>query len=781
MDREDSTEYAAIDPAIAAEGREDGDDGERALHLQAPSLHRNQACLPCRARKIRCDAGKPICGQCANPRRKKVRGGKTTELELPRCIYGPNPTAEQISQDPSLPYIPSKRKRVPLEAVEEKDKEINELKEKIKSLERAIEGNAGVWAPYEGPPGGKRRVTEEDPFQLDPNHASPYPGTTFARRVAAASSNSMSTGVDDPGTLPIPSPRSCREPDTGNQLYSLLYPGYPQSLPHITVVQSLARLFFSQFPTLTSELISGARFLFKLTLPPSSEDFPHEALIHAICAMGYLRVGMINGATPGGKISDDIFYPKKEDGTVDRSRKYWGKAESPGEYHYTEAKRCSFMGLCIHEGEGGDGKLKIFEVTRSLVLITYYAYSQNRQLEAWTFAGAALRLCVALGLNHIRDRRSPDAMDRINMLGPGRTGLLPPAQRDEENYERAMTFWLAFLTDRFAGASTGWAFQIQLSDISSFLPLPPAANALDYEGIRRALDMHHPDFLSHHPEELVQPFQLQMKACILLSRVVSFMQHAPWREELCHGIEVRSSEGFKQLDREVVNFRLSFPKTLSIPDKVGVDNIGLYLAHALSHCCTILLHSPYGSLNPEDTSMNRCMTCARAILSTLFLIHDNSMESTFANPFLIFAITTAGRMLVRDVAVKRHLNDLLNAANSETEVQVLIATLSRMGHNLPVCAQTAKTFRSLLQDPSPILRSVAGIRTSTEVADVCPLKSADTLPGLNLGDRLANARRNGQEGAGWTGVGFDDLQNMGLVGTFGTPMNVPGFQTVQER
>jgi hypothetical protein len=36
----------------------------RKLNRSAPQLKRNAACLQCRKRRIRCDAGKPHCGSC---------------------------------------------------------------------------------------------------------------------------------------------------------------------------------------------------------------------------------------------------------------------------------------------------------------------------------------------------------------------------------------------------------------------------------------------------------------------------------------------------------------------------------------------------------------------------------------------------------------------------------------------------------------------------------------------------------------------------------------------
>lgn len=139
-------------------------------------------------------------------------------------------------------------------------------------------------------------------------------------------------------------------------------------------------------------------------------------------------------------------------------------------------------------------------------------------MEVWLSCGLATRIVTPLGLNHLSSVDSPK--DSTGMTKPN---LLPPTSDEEELHERSVTFWLAFMADRFASASTGWAMSLDETDITTLLPSP--GNIYPETDLSASpLSPRNPNFLISHPPHLVEGFQLFMKAVVLLGRVVTFLQ-----------------------------------------------------------------------------------------------------------------------------------------------------------------------------------------------------------------------------------------------------------------
>ncbi|ORX39776.1 hypothetical protein BD324DRAFT_233779 [Kockovaella imperatae] len=66
-------------------------------------------------------------------------------------------------------------------------------------------------------------------------------------------------------------------------LLDLFWPGWPASLPEPHIVNDLVEAFFDLVPNIP-RLLHRSRFLARLALPPTHPNFPHPAMIHAICA-----------------------------------------------------------------------------------------------------------------------------------------------------------------------------------------------------------------------------------------------------------------------------------------------------------------------------------------------------------------------------------------------------------------------------------------------------------------------------------------------------------------
>lgn len=79
----------------------------RKLNRSANQLHRNQACLTCRRRRIKCDAGRPHCSSCVRSFRFLARTQPDPERDAGgvQCVYehGEPPEAEpEGEEDPRL-------------------------------------------------------------------------------------------------------------------------------------------------------------------------------------------------------------------------------------------------------------------------------------------------------------------------------------------------------------------------------------------------------------------------------------------------------------------------------------------------------------------------------------------------------------------------------------------------------------------------------------------------------------------------------------------------------
>lgn len=204
-----------------------------------------------------------------------------------------------------------------------------------------------------------------------------------------------------------------------------------------------------------------------------------------------------------------------------------------------------------------------------------------------------------------------------------------------------MTFWLAFMADRFASASTGWAMSLDETDITTLLPSPTNLYP-DVDLAASPLSPRNANFLISHPPHLVQGFQLHMKAVVLLGRIVTFLQRSPtptaWKvgapDEREAPFDLRTTREFKQLDADAVTFRLSIPREYqNILQWANEDN-RLCLVFALPHTTTILLHEPFCTMQEGDVSMARCLLSARAILEAIYSLWSSSFEIGHLSPFI---------------------------------------------------------------------------------------------------------------------------------------------------
>lgn len=75
----------------------------RKLNRSANQLHRNQACLPCRRRRIKCDASRPHCSSCVRSFRFLARTQPDAERDAKgiQCVYEDGTENETEEEEPT--------------------------------------------------------------------------------------------------------------------------------------------------------------------------------------------------------------------------------------------------------------------------------------------------------------------------------------------------------------------------------------------------------------------------------------------------------------------------------------------------------------------------------------------------------------------------------------------------------------------------------------------------------------------------------------------------------
>ncbi|GAA97748.1 uncharacterized protein L969DRAFT_80379 [Mixia osmundae IAM 14324] len=647
-------------PSTSAGSAQEGDESDyKPRKRRQPALSRFEACKRCRARKVRCDTVRPACGPCL-----RSANAQGIDVHLVMCEYD-KPTTNTPALFHPMPPGPPLGVQSQESVRQLTTSALYPLEQKIASLEHEL---AQYRAQAPGVP----------PFGLPPM-------------------TNVATHVTQNYIFPPNAPISA-EPPFMNEM---LYPAWPPSLPSPPLVISLCTAFFSK-PHVCGHTINRGRFLSSLNLLPTHPDFPHTCLIHAVCCVGSMLV-----SPHAFNLSREPYWQRQHD-------------RSPADYHARVAT------------ETWDNTLvrgaKLFHVAQAMCIICYYTYSRAKFVEVWLWSGVATRLCTPLGLNNLQRlefTRGQDIRDRLR-----KTNYLAPTTDRYAHHERAETFWMSFLCDRFASANTGWASAIDEADVTTLLP---AQYAEALERTREdvavaALSIHSSTFFTSHPDGLVGPRQLNIKAFVLLGRVVNFVQRLP--APFGHGEPVpgrpkydyTAGVEFNKLDAEVVAFRLSFPPAYrhfaqALGGAAATIDIELVTAHAVPHCCTMILHEPFVSAREHDLAMRRCLLSARAMLAMIQTLRNSSFELGLLTPYVVFCWSVAGRTLIREFAIKTSRR--LPADDVAAEVNLVIQALELFGMHCPLGNVVAQTLRRLFADhesciPKDDAASAVNVSTNIE-------------------------------------------------------------------
>ncbi|GAA5922351.1 hypothetical protein JCM3775_005700 [Rhodotorula graminis] len=516
------------------------------------------------------------------------------------------------------------------------------------------------------------------------------------------------------------------------ELYALLHPAYPPSLPPIATLHHLVSTFFLR-ASVPATMLSRAGILTSLAYGPADPRWPDEALLHAMCAYGALYVstaslsegfgggGGAGGGGAGGVGGGALGLELGGEGYVKGRRSaYWEREadKSPREYHYRLAKDSIQSSL-----QSGKGRRKMLQVVQATVLTCYVAYQSAQFTDLWIFAGLATRLCTPLGLNHLdpwdfaNGRCGPEKEDwGVRVRFVERQDLLETPRTVEEHWERATTWWMAFAVDRFASASTDWSTSIDEQDITTHLPCispyPHPSLEIDLAtGLIPSLSIMSHSFL----EDTSAPtgsLGLYVKACVLLGRVVNYLQRLPRtkcvkRGAACSAVKAhnKSLPGFIELDVALSRFKESVGPRLYDAVGDGIDGF-LVSAYCIPHAATILLHESFTDryVREPTSSLSRCQTAATCIVNAMHVLYGSSHDLAGGDPFQPVCWSIAGRALVRDFATRRLWGDL-----DEAEVSKGLAEDCLQFHEVcqkggsGIAGALAQTLQRHLDNPDMLL------------------------------------------------------------------------------
>ncbi|KAH9944047.1 uncharacterized protein BXZ73DRAFT_87019 [Epithele typhae] len=539
-----------------------------------PALRRNQACLSCRKRKLKCDAARPHCTTCVK--------AWQSQISVPPPVGYAHPTEPQCSYDP-VDGLPMAANSDPGERIRMLEDQISQLKSQLhesrNGTSRSISPSHYVKMPSTSSHNG--RTPDDSPTAG--GIVLPHASLDVLSHLSPQSSDSR------PGSVGSPEVRHhVRTHGLPDPLMDMLFSGWDPDLPDPDTLDHYIDVFFKCDPC-GSRVLHQPTLMASLHLHPKDENYPHPAILHAICASASRWTSQDVITLPDGTRRD-----KFADLHVSKTRAYIDRTMATGQ--------------------------DIFPVMQACIILSWYFYQEGRWVEVWIFAGFQTRAAVPLRLNY------PGTFSTIGAASPG-AYLAPP--RDNKDLEsRRRTWWMTIMFDRIASVG-GWVHAIDERDIGTELPL----RRVDFEHDPNPQHLQTENVFTRHLPLFTDSFLLFLKAIMMFGKVTDYNTRsnlnatsAPSKNQ--NPFVLR---GFEDLDRLVTQeFLQNFPsefKHLGISDDGGALDTDLYMAHIVPHAAAITLHNPYLNFSdPMSVSTSRCVTATRSILAAYYRLSETSLD-----------------------------------------------------------------------------------------------------------------------------------------------------------
>lgn len=227
-----------------------------------------------------------------------------------------------------------------------------------------------------------------------------------------------------------------------------------------------------------------------------------------------------------------------------------------------------------------------------LLLLALYCTRAPKNPGAWTFVGAAMRLCIELGLHRAKPRHPPSIT------------------RELENRK----FWTTYSMDRDVSIAIGRPPSISDHDIDTELPLDVNEDEVDDEVIQQAaLKRVHSEPPTY---STLTPFIHRLRLKLIESRI----QHVAYRVDVPEPLSSISVDGFlNQLQdwhRKIPPQAESFEPESDEP----YDGTELYTIH-YNRCVRLLLYPQLGVRPLNVRYVERCAHASAGVISDYRQIH----------------------------------------------------------------------------------------------------------------------------------------------------------------
>ncbi|ODO07114.1 hypothetical protein I350_04483 [Cryptococcus amylolentus CBS 6273] len=679
-----SSTEASNPPRRGSDSKDQGQGSKppRKINRTAPSLKRNAACLPCRRRRIKCDAGKPFCSSCSKTYlflRRTHPDAERDAAGVP-CEYEPEPDDDEV-----LLAAGTKRK-----AEEEKAKDdlIRDLQARVANLE-SNHGSSNQPGPSYYPtqtplqssayptfdiqftPSDNSSFTNALPAQAYPNDPPPFQGAISSDEYTEGAQNGTGGGTlgEESGKVNDP-------------MLDMFWPGWPPTLPVPAVVEHLVETFFSSVPCIPF-IFNRQDFLFRLSLPPIHPLFPQRSLLHAICAVAS-RYSLAVKTLP----IEDYINLEDYDARTMHGRGCW--IEVRDMLCFSERNARHAVATMNYHHIGGRGLL---DTCQALLVFNYWCQTTCRWMEGWMNIGAACRLATCLGLfsslsyHHPPPHPHPPADPASPFPRPQtpvvQQSILGPPKTEAEREERLATAWMAFCQDSEAAVSSGWVNQLGVEELT--IPFPASRADRWSEGPipENVQTYHSTDINISHP--VPDAFVLLIKGQILLSRVGVFIRR--YRKLSMDEKEtVRESSEFKEIEKDIQHIRSSWPAGLKDPvqymngyqKQIDADLIS---AHLLPPTAAILLHEPFADLSdPACPSARKLLHESKGCLKVVFEMCNNSAAISYSvsaiAPWFLYTAARTLLLFYRRALATSDLKKVVEYHNEIAAVRTTMAALS---------------------------------------------------------------------------------------------------------
>ncbi|RDX52046.1 hypothetical protein OH76DRAFT_238690 [Lentinus brumalis] len=652
-----------------------------------PALRRNQACLSCRKRKLKCDASRPHCGTCVKQWQSLI--------SVPPPVGYAHPTEPQCSYDPveGLPMAPNAD---PSERIRMLEDQIAQLKSQLNESRSYNSRSASPSRHAQLARNGHHFASTSSVNGRSPD-GSPTGGGIILPHASLDVLSQLSPDSTDShprGSTSSPEMRQGMQQHIPDPLMDVLFSGWDPDLPDPDTLDHYIEVFFKCDPC-GSRVLHKPSFLASMHLHPKDENYPHPAILHAICASASRWTTQDIITLPDGTRRD-----KFADLHVSKTRAYIDRTMATGQ--------------------------DIFPVMQACIILSWYFYQEGRWVEVWIFAGFQTRAAIPLRLNY------PGTFSAIGAASPGAYLAPPKDLKDLESRRR--TWWMTVMFDRIASVG-GWVHGIDERDIGTELPL----RRIDFDVEASLANLpSNPQYIStdkvftQHPPQYTDAFILFLKATMLFGRVTDYNTRSNLRASMPPSKNQNPFvlPGFEELDRLVgQDFLQSFPselKHLGVSDDGSALDTDLYMAHVVPHAATITLHNPYLNFSdPRSMSTSRCVNATRSILAAYYRLSETSLDITRLHPFVTICWYLAA---VVQTQLCKYFIEIGDTAREQTiwgEINALRFAMLTYGTRSPIGTRQERLLQGLMTE---IVRMTSQMQPLEVGVPLYPFSHAGVFP-----------------------------------------------------